>query len=163
MEHRRPGLGAGLTWTAMFGSADLTSLATGKAVLSSAAAIANQTNLDMFADASVEITIGSATPSAGAYIGLWLAYLAQDGTTYGDGQLTAGTAATYVPPWPPACILPIQSVNATTLLVGVNAAPILLLPKSFAWVLYNNTGITFSSTAGNNVAKFQTENVNLNS
>lgn len=156
------GNGAGLTWTAMFASADLTSLATGKAVLSSATAIANQTNLDQWADASVEITITSSTPSAGAYIGLWIAYLGEDGTTYGDGQLTAGTAATYTPPWQPAAILPIQTVNAATLMVGVNVAPIPLLPKSFAWVLYNNTGVTFSATSSNNVAKFQTENVNLN-
>ncbi|HZT90278.1 MAG TPA: hypothetical protein VFA12_20225 [Stellaceae bacterium] len=155
------GNGAGLTWTSGFGAADLTSLPSGDVVLSSGAAIANGANLDMFADASVEITIASSTPSAGAYIALWIAPLQEDGTTYGDGQLTAGVQAAYTPPWAPAAIIPIESGTALTKMMG-SVSAILLPPRNFLWILGNFTGLTFSGTAGNNVMKFITENVNLN-
>src|SRR5689334_3868278 len=89
------GNGVGLTWTAMFASGDLTSLASGNSVLSTATAVANGTNLDIYADISVIITIGSATPSAGAFIAVYALPLGNDGTTYGDGKIS--TAAAYVP------------------------------------------------------------------
>lgn len=155
------GNGAGLTFTAMFGTADLTSLANGDSVLSSASAVANGTNLDMFADASVEITITSATPTAGAYIGLWIAPLNEDGSTYGDGHLTAGTGLAYVPVWPMASSCQIQSAAATTKMVAYFQG-IILPPVNFNWVILNETGLAFSATAANNVAKFITYNVNLN-
>lgn len=155
------GNGVGLTWTACFAPGDLTSLVDSKSVLSSAAAITNGTNLDIYADVSVEITVGSATPRAGAYIGIWLAPLQNDGTIYGDGQLVAGTAATYVPPWSPAAIIPIQSTNASTTIIG-QANGIILPPGSFNFILYNFTNVTLSSTAANNTCKFRTYNINLN-
>lgn len=67
------GNGQGLGWssrTTAFGTADLTSLASGDSVLSSAAAIANGSNLDQYLDISVEITVGSSTPTTGAYIAI---------------------------------------------------------------------------------------------
>jgi hypothetical protein len=157
------GNGQGLTWSARttaFGTADLTSLATGKAMLSSATAIANGTNLDQFMDISVEITVGSFTPPIGAYIGLWLALLNEDGTTYGDGQLVAGTPKTYLPPWSPIAIIPLANA-AMTLMCGFQTG-ILIPPQAFSLILYNNSNATFSATAANNVVSFKTYNINLN-
>lgn len=157
------GNGAGFTFTSIFATSDLTSLANGSCVLSSGTVFLNQNsgNLDMFCDVSVEITISSTTPSAGAYIGLWIAALQSDGTTYGDGFLVAGTKKAYLPAWPQAGIVPIESTGATTLMAAY-FQNILLPPNSFKWVLYNGTGVTFSATAANNVAKMITYNVNLN-
>lgn len=158
------GNGQGLAnWSArtvLFGSADLTSLADSKSVLSSATAIDNGTNLDQYMDISVEITVGSSTPRAGAYIGIWIAYLQQDGSTYGDGQLTAGTPATYQPPWQPVATIPLSN-QAMTLMAGQQNG-ILLLPQKFLLICYNFTNVTFSATAGNNVVAYKTYNVNLN-
>lgn len=158
------GNGAGLTYTARtvaFGTADLTSLADSKAVLSSAAAIANQTNLDLYMDLSVQITVASSTPRAGAYIGIWLATQMQDGSTYGDGQLTAGTAATYLPPWAPLAIITLTNQAMTNM--GGQATGLLIPPEPFLLICYNFTNVTFSATAGNNVVSFKTYNLNLNS
>lgn len=158
------GTGQGLSsWSARtvaFGTADLTSLADSKSVLSSGTAQANQTNLDIYADISVQVTVGSSTPRAGGYIGIWLAMLAQDGTTYGDGQLTAGTQTTYVPPWSPLCIIPLAN-QAMTLMAGA-ATGVVLPPEQFQFILYNFSNVTFSATAGNNVVSFKTYNLNLN-
>lgn len=155
------GNGAGLTWTSAFAAADLTSMANGSAVFSSATAIANQTNLDQYMDISVEITIGSATPSAGGYIGVYLARLQEDGTTYGDGSYVLGTQKALLPPWAAIGAIPLQSTNATTILAG-GVQGIVLPPDTFVLGLYNGSGITFSATAGNNVCKYKTYNINLN-
>lgn len=154
------GLSAWSTRTVAFGTADLTSLADGKAVLSSASDIANGTNLDQYMDISVEITVASSTPRAGGYIGLWLAMLLADGTTYGDGQLTAGTSATYIPPWQPLALIPLTA-QAMTLMAG-QATGLLIPPQSFRLICYNFTNVVFSGTAANNVVSFKTYNVNLN-
>ena len=157
------GNGQGLSWssrTTAFGTADLTSLADSKAVLSTATAIANGTNLDMFMDISVEITVSSSTPRAAGYIAIYLAPLQEDGSTYGDGQLTAGTQTTYVPPYSPVCIVPLAN-QAMTLMAG-GCSGILLPPGSFEFVVYNYSNVTFSSTAANNVVSFRTYNIQLN-
>lgn len=157
------GNGQGLTYssrTTAFGTADLTSLASGSSVLSSGTPIANGTNLDMYADISVEITVASSTPSAGGYIAIYIAPLQQDGTTYGDGQLTAGTGAAYLPPYSPACIIPLAN-QAMTLMAG-SCTGVLLPPGSFQFVAYNGSGVAFSGTAANNVVSFRTYNLNLN-
>jgi hypothetical protein len=155
------GNGPGLTWTSGFGSGDMTSMPTADAVLSSATGIANGTNLDIYADISVEITISSTTPAAGSYIAIYEALLQEDGSTYGDGSFAAGTQKALVPPYPPVCVIPLQSTNATTLLAG-SCTGVLLAPGTFNWVILNETGITWSSTAANNAMKFRTYNVNLN-
>ena len=52
------GNGQGFSWssrTTAFGTGDLTSVATGKSILSSASAITNGTSLDMFMDISIEL------------------------------------------------------------------------------------------------------------
>lgn len=155
------GNGVGFTWTTVFGSADLTSMPSGDVVFSSATAIANQTNLDMLADVSVEITISSTTPSAGAYMALYIAQLNEDGSTYGDGSYTRGTQSTLIPAYLPVQTRFIQSTNATTLLEAYFQG-IWLPPNTFIFGLLNETGITFSGTAANNVCKYITYNVNNN-
>lgn len=155
------GNGQGLTWGTAINGSDLASLANGSTVLSSVADIANGTNLDMYADLSVELTIGSATPSAGAYLGLYIAALMEDGSSYGDGSLTSGATITRAPPWSPAGIIPLQSSAATTLLAGFIQG-IIIPPGSFRFALYNGSGITLSATAANNVVKYRTYNLNLN-
>ena len=157
------GNGQGLSWssrTTLFGTADLTSLADSKAVLSSATAINNGSSLDQYCDISIEVTVTSSTPRVGAYIGIWLAMLQQDGSTYGDGQLTAGTSATYLPPWAPLCAIPLT--NAAMTLMSGQANGLILPPGQFLLICYNYTNVTFSSTAANNVVSYRTYNVNLN-
>jgi hypothetical protein len=155
------GNGAGFTWTSLFATGDLTSLASGSVVLSSATPIANQTNRDTFADLSVVISGISGTPGAGAYIALWLALLGADGSTYGDGLLTAGTQTAYTPPWAPCAIMPIASQSLTKM-AGYAAG--ILLPPNYAirFILGNFTGLALSATAADNVADLITANLNLN-
>jgi hypothetical protein len=128
----------------------------GDCVMSSGSVIANQTNQDLFAEIMAEMTISSNTPSAGANFAIWIAELGEDGTTYGDGVLTAGTQKAYTPPWAPVAVIPVQSVQATTLMVG---PPALIAPlpfNSLRIIIQNNTGITLSGTASNNVVKLIT-------
>jgi hypothetical protein len=155
------GNGVGFSWTALFASGDLTSLANGSTVLSSAADITNQTALDQYMDISVRCTVGSATPPAGAYIGLFLAALLDDGATYGDGSMASGATITRAPPYAPVGIIPLESAAATTLLAGF-VQGIIIPPGSFRIALLNASGAALSSTAANNVAKYRTYDVNLN-
>jgi hypothetical protein len=156
------GAGVGLSWSATGAptGTEMASLASGSAIFG-ASTVANGTNLDIYADISVELTIGSATPAAGSYLGLYLARLNQDGTTYGDGSYVLGTQKALLPPWQPIGIIPLQSTNATTLLCGA-VQGIIIPPDTFAFGIYNGSGITFSATAGNNVFKSKTYNLNLN-
>ncbi|KWV54336.1 hypothetical protein AS156_00995 [Bradyrhizobium macuxiense] len=112
------GNGAGLTWTTSINSADLASLANGSSVLSSVADIANGTNLDQFMDLSVRCAIASSTIAAGANLALWLYALLDDGSTYGDGQLVAGTQAVKTPVFAPCATIPLVAAASQTTLVG---------------------------------------------
>lgn len=155
------GNGAGLVWTSAFAAGDLTSLADSKTILSSAAAIANGTALDIYADLSVEVAVTSSTPRAGAYLSVYLFPLLEDGTTYGDGLFSGGSASSNIPPFAPVGVIPLQN-TAMTLMAGL-VQGIILPPGNFNWALFNFSGVTFSATAANNVAKFRTYNLNLNS
>jgi len=155
------GNGVGLSWTAAFGTTDLTSLATGSFMLSSASAITNGTSLDIYADFSVVCTVGSATPPAGSYLGIYLYPLQNDGSTYGDGQATAGSGYAHLPAPAPVGIIPLETVGATTILAGM-VQGIIIPPGTFKWGLYNNSGAALSATDGNNTAKYRTYNINLN-
>lgn len=158
-------------WTTMFNGGDLASLPSGDAVAASngsgaAAAITNGTQLALYCDVSIELTIGATTPTAGAWLALWLAALNQDGATYGDGNFpigaSYGTQKSYQPAWAPVGILPLNSGVAQTLLAGVIQG-ILMPPGS--WLPILGTGgnaPTLSANAGNNVVKYRTYNVNLN-
>lgn len=155
------GNGAGYTWTNMFATADLNALANGSSVMSSATAIANQTNQDQFADVSLVIT-NTVTPTAGANIALYIAPLAADGSTYGDGNFTAGTQkTTYTPFWMAEQSVQIQSGSSITKMIAYFKG-IILPPVSFRWLLLNATGQSFSSTNANNLAQFITYNQNNN-
>lgn len=154
------GLGVGYTWTTLVNSADLASMATAKVVLSSTTAIANQTNQDQLMDVSLRCAIASSTVVAGANFALWLYYLLDDGTTYGDGQLTAGTPATATPTFAPAAIFPLLAAASQTTLVGF-AGGIVIRPGTFLAAVQNNSGFTL--TSGTQTVKYRTYNWNLNS
>lgn len=153
------GAGVGLTWSTLVNSADLASMATAKTVLSSVADVANGTNLDQFMDISLRCAISSSTIVAGANFALWLYELLDDGSTYGDGQLTAGTPATLTPTFAPVAIFPLVAAASQTVLVGA-VQGILLPPGSFRAAIQNNSGFTL--TAGTQTVKYRTYNQNLN-
>lgn len=153
------GNGVGLTWTTAINSADMASMATGNTVVSSVADIANGTNLDMFMDISVRCAIASSTIVAGANLVLWLFDLLDDGSTYGDGQFTNGTAAAKTPTFAPIGSIPLVAAAAQTTLVGF-LNQIIIPPGSFRLALQNMSG--FSFTAGTQTVKYRTYNLNLN-
>lgn len=153
------GNGAGLTWTTGINSADMASMTNGQSSLSSVADIANGTSLDMFMDVSFSLVIASSTIVAGANIALWLYLLNQDGTTYGDNQLTAGTPATKTPTFAPVGIFPLLAAASQTSLIGA-LQQIVIPPGSFRLAMQNNSG--FALTSGTQTLKYRTYNINLN-
>ena len=155
------GNGVGFTWTTAINGSDLASLANGSTVLSSVGDIANQTALDIYADLSVRMTVTSATPPAGAYLGLYLATLLDDGATYGDGSLTSGSTITRAPPWTPVGTIPLEIAAAATLLAGFIQG-IIIPPGSFRFALFNSSGAALGATSTNCVVKYRTYNMNLN-
>lgn len=157
------GNGVGLSWTTAINSADMaTNLTNGKTVLSSVSDIANGTNLDQFMDVSFSLVIASSTIVAGANISFWLFLLNQDGSTYGDGQFTAGTVAALTPTFAPCFVFPLVAAASQTTMVGSNYGnPIIIPPGSFRLAIQNNSG--FSLTAGTQTVKYRTYNINLNS
>lgn len=152
------GNGVGFTWTLAINTADLTTMATANTVVSSVADIANQTNLDMFMDISVSCNISSSTIAAGANLALFIFPLNQDGTTYGDGQFTNGTAAAKTPTFPPCGVIPLVAAASQTTLLGM-ITQIPIPPGSFRVGMQNNSGFTFTGT---NTVKYRTYNLNLN-
>lgn len=157
-----PGNGAGSTWTTAINSADMASMATGKTVLSSVADIANWTNLDQCIQISFSLLIASSTIAANATIAFILYYLNQDGTTYGDGQLVAGTPSTAVSTIQPCFIWTIPALATTTTMVGnsMGQGPIVISPGSFRLAMQQTSG--FSLTAGTQTVKIETVNQDLN-
>jgi hypothetical protein len=155
------GLGAGLSWTTAINTTDLVSLASGSTVLSSIADIDNEANLDMFAEISLRLTVSSFTPSSGSYLGIYVVPLLDDGSTYGDGTLTSGSTITRAPPYPLAGIVPLESSAAITVMAGF-IPRIELPPNKFRFALFNNSGVSLSGTAGNNIVKYRTYDMNLN-
>lgn len=151
-----PGNGAALTWTALFGSELGTSMINGDSVLSSVV-VANGTALDMFMDVSIEAPISSSSIAAGANFTLWIMYLDEGGSVYGDNSLTT-TPAAVTPGLFPCATMPIRVAASQTTLYGF-AEGVIIRPRSFAVGLQNNCGFTFSGAA---TCKYQTYNLNLN-
>jgi hypothetical protein len=151
--------GSGLSWLTAINSADLASMINGNTVLSSVADIANGTNLDMFMDVSAILAIASSTIVAGQNLAFWLYALQEDGTTYGDGQLVAGTQAAKTPAFPPLGSMPLVAAAAQTTLVGF-IQQIIIPPGSFRVAMQNNSGFTL--TSGTQTVKYRTYNLNLN-
>lgn len=153
------GNGVGLTWTTAINTADMASMTNGQTVVSSVADIANGTNLDMFMDISYKLVIASSTIVAGANFAFWIYALDQDGSTYGDGQFTNGTAASLTPAFPPSAVVGIPAVASTTNMSGY-AQQIIIPPGSFRIAIQNNSG--FALTSGTQTVKYRTYNINLN-
>jgi hypothetical protein len=153
------GLGVGLTWTAVFNATDFTGAqpTNGQSLLSTVT-VANGTALDIFMDLSVRQSIASSTIAAGANFAFWLSALLGDGATYFP-PLTAGTAASLTPPWPPCAVVPLYAAAAQTTLVGY-VPGILIPPGSFKLIMQNNSGFTFTSTVQE--WRYRTYNLNLN-
>lgn len=150
------GNGAGSTWTAAFASADLASITTGKSVLSSDT-IDNTSALDQWGFLSIQLT-GSADPTAGDAAYVYIEPLQQDGSTYGDGLLTAGTQTTFVPTLQPVCVV---TMNAASTAINWPCGPFIIPPLKFKFALYWNTA-SISLTSGTQTIKYSTYNVNLN-
>ena len=156
------GNGAGLTWTTAFNTTDFTTshagglMQTADVVLSSVADIANGTNLDQFADISLRLSIASSTIAASANFAFWIYALLDDGTTYGDGQQTSGTATAKTPAFPPCAIMPLFAAVTQTSLVGF-AQGIIIPPGSFRFAIQNNSGFTLTNTT--TVCKYRTYNI----
>jgi len=159
------GRGAGLTWASAFNTTDFTTsdggglLANAHTVLSTIADIANGTALDQFADISVRLTIASSTIAAGACLSFWIYELLDDGTTYGDGKLTAGTSAALTPAFPPCGAIYLYAAASQTSLVG-SLTGIVIPPGSFRFAIQNNSGFTLTNSS--TVCKYRTYNLNLN-
>jgi hypothetical protein len=153
------GNGVGLTWTTAINSADMASMATANTVLSSVADIANGTNLDQFMDISFSLAISSSTLTVASCISFWIYILNQDGSTYGDNQFTAGTAAAKTPTFPPCSYFQLIPAASQTTLIG-NSFGIIIPPGSFRLAMQNNSG--FSLTSGTQTVKYRTYNQNLN-
>jgi hypothetical protein len=120
-----------------------------------------EANLDMFAEISLRLTVASFTPSSGSYLGIYVVPLLDDGSTYGDGTLTSGSTITRAPPYPLAGIVPLESSAAITVMAGF-IPRIELPPNKFRFALFNNSGVSLSGTAGNNIVKYRTYDMNLN-
>jgi hypothetical protein len=145
------GSGVGFTWTEVFGN-ELDSLASANSVLSSTAAITNQTALDLFCDFSIAAA-GAETTLAPNYIGVYLMPLNQDGSTYGDGVNTT-TAAAYLPPSTYYVGSIVVRAAASTFQSGLLRG-IIMPPGTFNWVIYNGTGVAFDAAM---TAKYRTYN-----
>lgn len=147
------GNGAGLTWSTA--NANAGTLANTNSVLDSTD-ITNGTALDIFADVSISCTISSSTIVAGANVALYLAYLNQDGTTYGDNHVTT-TPAAAAPSYPPIAVIPLFAAATQTSLIGI-ATGLILAPGTFRWIVQNNSGFNFTAAT----IKYRTYNINLN-
>jgi hypothetical protein len=140
------------TWGACFAGADLNSLASASSVLSSLADIDNSSALDMFAD--ISISLGSITPAAPNFVGVYLYPVNQDGTSYGDGLFTGGTQSTGVPS-PSYFVGSIVLTTTAKVQVGM-LERIVLPPGKFRWLVQNNAGVAFASSS--NTISFRTYN-----
>ncbi len=116
------------------------------------AAVANHTNLDMYAD--FEIVLASLSPTAGAFVTLYIWEAIDDGTNYpaqsdADLRLTATQVL---------CTVPIGTTASTAQRIVVRN--VLLPPASFKVKLDNRAGVALN--ASGNTVKMNPYNVNLN-
>lgn len=149
------------SWTAAFNTADLASMAHGNSVMSSVADIANGTNLDVYLDVSMALAITSTTPTAGDFVAFYIAYLNQDGSTYGDGSFPSGTQKAWLPSWQNVAAIPLQTgAGALTSLVGMQTG-IIIAPGSFRLVCALSTA-SIALSSGTQTVKYRTYEMNLN-
>ena len=143
------GSGQGLTWGNAFTGSTLNSIASGNAILSDLS-ITNGTSLDIFADLS--INLASAAFAAPNFIGVYLYPLNADGSTYGDGRFGSSAAG---PPPATYYVGSIGLVAATQAQEGT-LQRIIMPPGTFKFVLFNQGGIAFASSA--NTCQYRTYN-----
>jgi hypothetical protein len=113
--------------------------------------IANQTNLDLYAD--IEVVLASLSPTTGAYVAIYVLE-SVDGTNFpaqSDADLRLTTSQLLVS-------IPIGTTATTA--QRVVARNVLLPPNAFQIKLDNQTGVALNSTT--NTVKFDTYNFNLN-
>lgn len=156
------GNGVGLTWTSIFTAGGdqtaATTLASGNSLLSSSTITNGSPTFDIFCDLSIQCTIASGTIAAGATIAVWLYALLADGSTLGDGLLTAGTSTSgHTPAFPPCGVLQLFAAATQTLLNGYIQG-IVIPPGSFAFTIQNNSGNAFTACT----IKYRTYNTQLN-
>jgi len=121
------------------------------AASAASSAIANQTNLDVYAD--IELVLGSLSPAAPNYCTLYILE-AIDGTNYPS----ATAAVIRNQPSQILCTFPLDTTAATAQRVVVRN--VVLPPGSFKVVLDNQAGVALN--ASGNTVKMITYNVNLN-
>ena len=121
------------------------------AASAASSAIANQTNLDVYAD--IELVLAALSPAAPNYITLYILE-AIDGTNYPS----ATAAVLRNQPSQVLCVFPLDTTAGTAQRIVVRN--VLLPPGSFKVVLDNHAGVALGATL--NTVKMITYNVNLN-
>ena len=129
---------------------ELNSLGSGSQSAASAA-VANQTNLDIYVD--IEVVLGALSPTTGAYVALYILE-AVDGTNYpaqsaADLRLTTSQLLVSIP---------IGTTASTA--QRVVARNVMIPPGSFKIILDNQTGVALA--ASGNTVKFNAYDFNLN-
>ena len=121
------------------------------AASAASSAIANQTNLDTYAD--IELVLAALSPAAPNYITLYILE-AIDGTNYPS----ATAAVLRNQPSQILCTFPLDTTAGTAQRIVVRN--VLLPPGSFKVVLDNHAGVALGATL--NTVKMITYNTNLN-
>jgi len=147
-------------YVAAFGT-EINSLASGASVMSSIA-FTNDTDLQQFMDLSAQCTIASTTITAGSSLSFFIPYLQQDGTTYGDGALVAGSpTATWSPLLDPIGGVPTVARAGVTAIVGdIGLVPI--RPTAFRLVATNLILPATALAASGNAVAIKRYSQNLN-
>lgn len=153
-------LSTGNVFFPLFNAADLNSLATGASVMSSLS-FDNTVALDQFMDLSyVGAFTAAQTVAAGAGIGLWLACLNADNTTYGGGRFVAGTQLpTFNPLLDPLGGIPIEPGTTITAISGL-LLNTTIPPRVFRFVAQNQTGFALAASGNMISGASYRQNVN---
>ena len=130
-------------------STELNSLAN-NTLSAASAAIANQTNRDLYCD--LELVLGALSPGTTPYVTIYILE-AIDGTNY-----PPATAALRNQPAQVLCTIPVDTTAATAQRIAVRN--LLLPPGTFERVLDNQTGVALA--ASGTTVKIQAYDLNLN-
>ena len=152
--------GQGIGFQAAFG-AEINGLASQACVMSTIA-FDNTVALDQFMDISFKGSYASpATITSGLALGFFMACLQNDGVTYGDGRLTAGTqvaGTTFQPVMDPLGGIALANGTSITPLIG-DVGGIIIRPRAFRLILQNNS---FGLAATGQTCSISTYKQNMN-
>lgn len=137
-------LAGGLAFTAAITSTTLNSLANGSAIASDLV-LNNSTTLDIFC--SLGLQLGTANFTTPGFVGVYLYPINQDGSTYGDGRGAAGFTG---PPGAVYWVGNIPIAGGTALGMG-SLDRIVMPPRQFKFVIWNQLGVTLASAGLNNI------------